>query len=104
MAGVRHVLFVILAIAGLFSALSAASAATACPAEPVVASMQHHGGCGDGVPVRKSTDFCAACLAVLPSPRITQPQSELPLTPFASLLEPLSGVDPALDPPPPRAG
>jgi hypothetical protein len=104
MPGVRHAVLVILAVFGLLTTIAWAGAAAACPAEPSVSTpMHHHNGCEQGVPTDHSVQLCAVCLAVLPSPAVAQTHAVLPFTPVASRLEPLSGIDPALDPPPPRA-
>jgi len=106
MAGARHLLLVLLAVAGLVSALSVSSAAIACPSAPLVAPAPHHGGCGHSAPASQpspSTPLCAACIAVLPPLPTAERQRIAPFTPYATTLHSLSGVDPALDPPPPRA-
>lgn len=103
---VRHTLLVMLAILGLLSALSVSSAAVACPYAPAALPAQHHGGCGHDAPAsqpNQSAPLCAACIAVLPSLATPGPQKPAPFSPFAARLQSLSGIDPALDPPPPRA-
>jgi len=45
---------------------------------------------------------CAACMAVLPNFPSMGPPELMPFMPNAEAFEPLSGIDPALDPPPPR--
>ena len=106
MVGVRHALLVVLAVIGLVTALSVSSAAVACPAAPTAAPVHHHGACGHSVPASQPNQpppmFCAACIAVLPSLPTAEPQVLRPFTSYASNLQSLSGIDPALDPPPPR--
>ena len=46
---------------------------------------------------------CAACIGVLPSFPTVGPHELMPFMPVAQTFEPLSGISPALDPPPPRA-
>ena len=45
---------------------------------------------------------CAACMAVLPNFPSMAPHELMPFVPQAQTFEPLFGIDPALDPPPPR--
>lgn len=45
---------------------------------------------------------CAACMAVLPNFPSMGPHELMPFMPEAQTFEPLFGIDPALDPPPPR--
>lgn len=104
MPGVRHALLVIVAVLGLLTTNGWAGAAAACPAEPAVQMpMQHDAGCKRGVPADHSVQLCAVCLAVLPAPAAVGARAPLLFIPVAAQLEPLSGINPALDPPPPRA-
>jgi hypothetical protein len=103
MAGVRHMLLVILAVTGLVSALGAAGAAAACPAPPPISMpAAHDDGCGHRAPVSHEVLNCAACIAVLPS--LGRVEAPVPprLEAVTESLRSLSGTDPALDPPPPR--
>ena len=108
MTRIRHALSVLIAIAALLSTLGWSSQAiAACPMDSPAMAMNGHSMHRHGGETPAGTDVgpnCAACLAVLPAPA---PAGVAPLPPFAQFLtalSPLSGVDPALDPPPPRLG
>lgn len=105
MARLRHLLLSFLAVVALCSALSMASASVACPMEPQASTpMPHHDdGCGQRAPVSYALQPCALCLGVLPSLAVLEPHAPPRFVPAMVLIRPLSGVDPALDPPPPRA-
>jgi hypothetical protein len=45
---------------------------------------------------------CAGCIAVLPAFPMIGSHELMPFGPTADTFEPLSGIDPAIDPPPPR--
>jgi len=108
MIGVRHVLSVLLAIFALFTALAWTSEALACPASTMVTAsapvMHHHAdGCPKPAPVSHREQICGpVCLVVLPALPAIAPQAALPFAAFLTELQPLAGIDPALDPPPPR--
>lgn len=104
MTRVRHALSVLVAIAAMLSALGWSNQALAsCPMDAPAMSghaMHHH-----GAPAPAKADVgpnCAACLAVLPVPGIVGAEALTPFPPDPAQLNSLSGIDPALDPPPPR--
>jgi len=107
MTGVLHRLFALLAMVGLFSALAFSADAFACPYRPAPAmqTMMHHPHHGSSpqpqAPMNPRLD-CAACIAVLPPLPTVGPQALMPFAPIAQIFQPLSGMDPGLDPPPPR--
>ena len=105
MARVRHMLIALLAVIGLLCMPFASAEADACPADTTQAMAMHHqhGGTGQPAPADHALAACPACLAVLASPADAGPHRLLPFAPFAETFQPLSGIDPALDPPPPRA-
>ena len=92
-----RVLLALLLIAGL---LSVPSQSGACPAQPsaMVGMMHHH----HGQKAPTVSDACTACLAVMPDliERGAHDTSAFPA--FTVQLTSLSGIDPTLDPPPPR--
>jgi hypothetical protein len=109
MAHLRRSLISLLAVLGLLSALSSSSATLAAPA--INAAMAppgtHMDACGHGsmpnAPVNHDYQNCATmCCAVLSPAGTIAPQLLLPYAPTVAAPEPLSGIDPGLDPPPPR--
>jgi hypothetical protein len=109
MAHVRRLLVALLAALGMLSALSLSSATLAAPvAAPMkMTPAAHMDGCGHGsmpdAPASHDNQNCATmCCAVLPSLSATARHAMLPSPPTIARLEPLSGIDPGLDPPPPR--
>ncbi len=106
MVRIRHLLLSFLAVVGLITALGMAGPSMACPIDPQSAAAMPHqaNGCGHGAPLTShEAQLCPACVAVLPSPALVEPRAVLPFAASASRIRPLSGADPALDPPPPRA-
>lgn len=108
MTGVRHLLSVLLAVAAILSASEWSSASPACPIDTARQTMampghHHHMSSQPGPASTDPRTDCAACLAVLGSLPSVEPHEFLPFAPFAQAFRPLSGIDPALDPPPPRA-
>jgi hypothetical protein len=104
MSGVRQSILALLAAIGLLFAnptsVAACPSGAAARAHSMSMTMHHH---RQPTPIDRSTQQCAACLAVLPSLAAAAPQPRLPFAVFASPFHALSGIDPALDPPPPRA-
>lgn len=99
MARARHLLLALLAVIGL-SVMPMAKASPACPLEAATASMpmMHHHG-----PSAPATDnSCPACLAVLASLPMDEGHVLRPAALSGGLAVQLSGIDPGLDPPPPR--
>jgi hypothetical protein len=112
MTKVRHSLLVLLAALGLMTALGWTGASLAAPpfARPA-ATQAHDDGCGNAMapthrhgPVNLADEMCATCCAVLPPLARIAPPALPHLAPAQASLQPLSGIDPGLDPPPPRAG
>ena len=109
MIGVRHALSVLLAIVALFTALAWTSEALACPASTMVTAsapvMHYHAdGCPKPAPVSHREQICGpVCLGVLPALPAIAPVVQLHARVYALILPRLAGIDPALDPPPPRA-
>jgi hypothetical protein len=109
MAHVRRLLVALLAALGMLSALSLSSATLAAPvAAPMMMSATAHlDGCDHGsmpnAPASHDYQNCATmCCAVLPSRSAIARHAMLPSPPTIARLDPLSGIDPGLDPPPPR--
>jgi hypothetical protein len=109
---VRRTLLSLLAVLGLMSALSWTSGALACPANSVATHPVSYGdGCGHAAkPQRHETPanpdgaVCTTmCVAVLPPLVLIGAHPPLAFAPFVGRLNALSGIDPGLDPPPPRA-
>src|SRR4051812_11315765 len=100
MARARQMMLALLAVIGIFSLLPMAGASAACPSDTMASMpmMHHH---GQSAPMGR--DVCSTCMAVLPSlPTIEDhplPSVALPV----GLGHQLVGIDPGLDPPPPRA-
>jgi hypothetical protein len=101
----------LLAVLGLMSMLGWNATAMACPLDSVAATAAaaHSHGCNHSPAPAKPQipghpiQLCAACIAVLPRPMQIAANVPPPAAPATPRLQPLSGVDPGLDPPPPRA-
>ncbi|WP_156029983.1 hypothetical protein [Sphingomonas sp. URHD0057] len=108
MTRVRHALSVLVAVAALLSTLGWSNQAIAsCPMDSPAMAMSGHLMHQHGSRAPAKADVgpnCAACLAVLPAPAPVGGEAPPSFEPFTSELSPLSSVDPALDPPPPRLG
>jgi predicted metal-binding membrane protein len=112
MAKVSHSLLVLLAALGLLTALGWTGASLAAPPfAPPAVSQAHEAGCGHPMahthrhgPMTLADEMCATCCAVLPSLARIAPRALAHFAPAQASLQLLSGIDPGLDPPPPRAG
>ena len=107
MAGFRHVPLAFLAVVGLFS-IRLSSESAACPLQPQDSMhAMHHVDGGHPMPMSQPLNhdpqICAACLAVLPPLPPTETHILPPVALFSGKGRHLSGIDPSLDPPPPRA-
>ena len=125
MTGLRKILFALLAILGMLSAPGWTSAAAGCQVAassrdsiamsmPMPAHHQQHSMAASNsrqAPVKKPAQTpapgdprlaCSACVGVLPPFPSMGRQELMPLVPIAEAFQPLSGFDPAIDPPPPR--
>jgi hypothetical protein len=109
MAQVRRLLVALLATLGLLFALSLSSATLAAPvaAPMMMTHTAHMYGCDHGsmpnAPAGHDNQNCATmCCAVLPPLSAIGRQVMLPSPPTVERLKALSGIDPGLDPPPPR--
>lgn len=122
MRGFRNFLSTLVAIVAILSTSAWSAPASACfydstpsvvggaPAQHV-ALHSHHLAAHQKPPARPYQPGgpamprldCAACMAVLPNFTSTGPHELMPFMPEAETFEPLSGISPALDPPPPRA-
>ena len=92
----------LLALLALISFLAIPVTPASADCSPPAASSMHMMHHGEGAPAHQQLP-CAACLAVLPAlPAVGLP-AVLPGAAAATLLSALSGIEPALDPPPPRA-
>jgi hypothetical protein len=105
MAGIRQRLVTLLALIGLLVAVQPASArAGACPLDSAATAampmMHHHSGSPS--PMNRDVQNCPACLCVLPSLPVIERHVLPPVALVAGQALELSGIDPALDPPPPR--
>lgn len=111
MGRVRHILLSLLAVLGLLTALGWTGVALACPSNSVVsAPAMHDDGCGHASTPAKPRSanhdgqICASlCFGVLPQLPEVKAHPALAYAPPHSRFQPLSGIDPGLDPPPPRA-
>lgn len=125
MRSVKNILLSLVALVAILSASLWSSAASAClfDATPNVvggssmgmpaqhaAHKAHHAAASQKAPAPAPGPYgqggprldCAACMAVLPSFPSMAPHELMPFMPEAQTFEPLFGIDPALDPPPPR--
>lgn len=126
MRSVKNILLSLVALAVILSASLWSSAASAClfDATPSVvggssmavpaqhaAHKWHHAVANQKAPLPAQSAGgpagprldCAACMAVLPNFPSMAPHELMPFMPEAQTFEPLFGIDPVLDPPPPRA-
>jgi hypothetical protein len=103
MGHVRHTLIALLALLGLMVATQPISARATCTMDAIAAmpTMNHHSR--TPVPMNHEAQTCPVCFGVLPSLPVIEPHVLPPVALFAGLPHTLSGIDPALDPPPPRA-
>jgi hypothetical protein len=93
-------LLALLALIGLLAVPGTPLSAT-CPQQATMPMhMMHH---GQTTPSPHDPMTCAVCIAVLPSLAPVEPHATLQMVQPASLSKPLPGIDPSLDPPPPRA-
>jgi hypothetical protein len=109
MAKVPRSLLVLLAALGLLTALGWTGASLAAPPfGPPAATQAHEDGCRHPMapthgPMSLADEMCATCCAVLPPLARIAPRALPHMAPAQAGLQPLSGIDPGLDPPPPRA-
>jgi hypothetical protein len=127
MRNARNLLCTLLAAFAMFSLPAWNSPASACLYDSVMnvvggawspmaahhmQSQQHHmasrhqepaPSSGSGGTAAPRMD-CAACVAVLPAFPSVGSHELMPFMPMAQSFEPLSGIEPVLDPPPPRQG
>ena len=101
MSGTRRLLVAILAAAGVLLLFPAAGSAACGPSASM--PMMHHAHHQGSTPTNHDAQLCATCVAVLPALQVPATQSYPPFAAYVSPVTPLSGFDPALDPPPPRA-
>jgi predicted metal-binding membrane protein len=111
MAKVRHSLLVLLAALVVMTATGWTGTSLAAAPFGQAAAQAHDDGCGHAMapgrhhgPMSLADEMCATCCAVLPSLAYIAPRSLAPPAPAPVWVQRLSGVDPGLDPPPPRAG
>ncbi|MFL6721814.1 MAG: hypothetical protein ACJ8FT_08450, partial [Sphingomonas sp.] len=103
MAALRHIIIAILAAIAMLSLFPTVEAAEACPMEVMTSqSMWMPHRAQPAAPISHDQQVCAACLAVMPPPPLIESHVLPPVALFTGKLQPLSGVGPALDPPPPR--
>ena len=115
MRSARNILPTLLAILAMISASAWSSASAACQiattssedmAMAMPAHHQHHRIAAQPRQHQPSQSDprldCAACVGVLPPFPSMERQELMPLMRVAEGLQPLSGVHPAIDPPPPR--
>ena len=107
MSRARHLAVSLLAVLGLFTALGWSGASLAAPMD--APAMAHRDSCGHAIgpasrhrPMSLADEMCATCCAVLPPLARVLPAALPLLAPAQARLQPLSGIDPGLDPPPPR--
>ena|SRR5437764_15242643 len=107
----RYLAVSLLVTLGLLSALGWSGASlAAAPFGPSAANQAHGDGCREMAPAHHrgpmsfTDELCATCCAVLPPLAQVPHQAPAPVALVQTMLQPLSGIDPGLDPPPPRAG
>jgi len=105
MAGICQRLVTLLALIGLVIAVQPASArAAVCLMDSMPTAtmpmMHHHSGTPS--PMSRDIQNCPACLCVLPSLPVIERHVLPPVALVAAQPLALLGIDPALDPPPPR--
>jgi hypothetical protein len=66
--------------------------------------MLHHPQQTPRAPLSGDMPVCGACMAVLPTLAMIELRPLMPFAPMVARMLPLSGIAPALDPPPPRGG
>lgn len=99
MAAARHKLVALLAVLGLLMAVLPTAGRANCPMK---ASMMHH---QQRTPAPTGRDSpCTACTAVLPSLSLNEGLLQSGSVELVERHGSLSGINPALDPPPPRGG
>jgi len=123
MKGFARILSLLVAIATMLSASGWSSGAAACQippgmemvsggsaAAPATRPPAHHPQQPHHKPARSDPAQgpadprldCAACVGVLPSFPSIAPRALMPFMAEADAFEPLSGIEPVVDPPPPR--
>jgi len=103
MARIRHTVIALLATLGLLLAVQPIGAQAAACSMDEAAAMPMHRHSNAPAPMSSSgVQYCPACLAVLPSLPIIEPHVLPPVALVAAQPHRLLGIDPALDPPPPR--
>jgi hypothetical protein len=101
---VHRALLVLLAVVGL-AFLGGIGVSYACPEAAASMPMMHHQHHGQQPPASAGdSGFCATCTAVLPSVAPLGRHLVSPIALFDIGGVTLSGIDIALDPPPPRFG
>jgi hypothetical protein len=108
MARIRPMLLSVIAVLALLTPLAFAGSVWACPLNTVVTQPSIHAhGCRHApakpIPVNHDGPMCTAvCIGVLPAPMQFAAARFVPVAPLLARLSSLSGIDPGLDPPPPR--
>jgi hypothetical protein len=101
MAGARHFVVALLAVLGLLAAVPPTSDRASCTMQPSTMMTMHH---QHRAPSPAGPEIsCAACIGILPSLSLAERHVVTPAAQFDGQHRPLSGIDPAIDPPPPRA-
>ena len=97
MAAARNKLVALLAVLGLLMVVLPAAGRANCPMK---VSMMHH---QQRAPAPMNRDLpCTACTAVLPLLSLIEGLVRSPVAQFTDRPGSLYGINPALDPPPPR--
>jgi hypothetical protein len=107
----RRMLLFLLVTLGLLSVLAWEGTALACPSSSAAAApMVRMHGCDHAPapakprPASHDGQICASlCFGVLLPLAQMEPHVAIAIAPLIDPLQPLSGIDPGLDPPPPRA-
>lgn len=102
MARVRHTLMALLALLGLLVAIQPTSARAECPADSVTSMPMMHHQSGTPAPMSRDLQNCPVCLGVLPALPLIEPHVLPPVALHGGQPHVLLGIDPAIDPPPPR--
>jgi hypothetical protein len=105
MAQPRRLALTLLVLLGLLSTLGWTTGAPAGSLrEEASQAAKHHQHQAPRAPLSGDMPVCGVCMAVLPPIAMIELRPLMPLVPLIARLLPLSGMAPALDPPPPRAG
>src|SRR5690348_12644129 len=102
MARVRHAVMALLTVLGLLVAIQPTSVRAGCPLDSAMATSMMHHHSNAPAPTGRAAQNCPVCLGVLPSLPMVEDHVLPPVSVVAVEPRTLLGIDPVLDPPPPR--